>query len=53
LANVERKKHAHLTPPDYSRYSEAELRQILTRIDAERYPERVKEIMERIARFSQ
>jgi hypothetical protein len=53
LANIERKKNAHLVPPDYSKYSEAELRQILTRIDAERYPERVKEITGRIASFNQ
>lgn len=53
LAAMERKKRAHLAPPDYSTYTEAELRQILTRINAERHPERVKEITERIARFHQ
>jgi len=53
LATMERKKTAHLAPPDYSKYSEAELRQILARIDGERYPERVSDITERIARLAQ
>ncbi len=30
--------------PDFSRYSEQQLRQILTRLDGERFPERLKEI---------
>lgn len=52
-AIIERKMNAHNAAPDYSRYTEAGLRQILTRIDGERYPERVAEITERLARFEQ
>jgi uncharacterized RDD family membrane protein YckC len=37
--------------PDFTRYSESQLRQILTRIDRERYPERVEEIEARLAQF--
>ena len=35
--------------PDFGKYSAAQLRQILTRIDKERFPERVQEIHERLA----
>jgi hypothetical protein len=35
--------------PDFARYSAEQLRQILTRLDAERYPERAQEIAERLA----
>ncbi|HEX7642879.1 MAG TPA: hypothetical protein VF472_11790 [Burkholderiaceae bacterium] len=35
-------------PPDYAKYSEAQLRQVLTRIDKERFPERVAEIEARL-----
>lgn len=35
--------------PDFSSYTEVQLRQILTRIDAVRYPERVREIEARLA----
>lgn len=35
--------------PDFARYSPEQLRQILTRIDAARYPERVEEIERRLA----
>jgi hypothetical protein len=34
--------------PDFSKYDEAQLRQILTRIDRERFPERVTEIEARL-----
>lgn len=37
--------------PDFAKYSEAQLRQILTRIDKERFPERVEEIHARLAQF--
>lgn len=37
--------------PDFARYSEEQLRQILTRIDRERFPERVEEIQARLAQF--
>ena len=35
--------------PDFARYSAEQFRQILTRLDAERYPERAQEIAERLA----
>lgn len=35
--------------PDFARYSQDQLRQILTRLDAERYPERVEEVERRLA----
>jgi uncharacterized RDD family membrane protein YckC len=35
--------------PDFTSYTEAQLRQVLTRIDAEKYPERVREIEARLA----
>ena len=35
--------------PDFARYSQEQLRQILTRLDAARYPERVEEIERRLA----
>lgn len=35
--------------PDYSTYTELQLEQVLTRIDKERFPERVEEIRERLA----
>ena len=34
--------------PDYSKYSEGELRQVLTRIDRERFPARLAEIEARL-----
>lgn len=37
--------------PDFAKYSEAQLRQILTRIDKERFPDRVEEIHGHLARF--
>lgn len=37
--------------PDFARYNEAELRQILLRLNKERYPERAKEVSERLAAF--
>lgn len=37
--------------PDFAKYSESQLRQILTRIDRERFPDRVKEIHARLAQF--
>lgn len=37
--------------PDFAKYSENQLRQILTRIDKERFPERVQEIHERLAQL--
>lgn len=37
--------------PEFAKYSEVQLRQILTRIDAERFPERVAEINTRLANF--
>jgi uncharacterized RDD family membrane protein YckC len=40
-----------LDKPDFAKYSEAQLRQILTRIDKERFPERVEEIHARLASF--
>ena len=39
--------------PDFSRYSEAQLRHIAQRIDRERFPERAEEIARRIAAFEQ
>jgi len=38
-------------PPNYANYSEAQLRQVLRRIDKERFPERVEEIRTRLAGF--
>lgn len=35
--------------PDFTRYSQEQLRQILTRLDAARYPERVQEVERRLA----
>jgi uncharacterized RDD family membrane protein YckC len=40
-----------LDKPDFAKYSESQLRQILTRIDRERFPERVEEIQARLAQF--
>lgn len=40
-----------LSKPDFSKYSEHQLRGILTRIDKERFPERVEEIHERLAQL--
>jgi uncharacterized RDD family membrane protein YckC len=40
-----------LDKPDFAKYSEAQLRQILTRIDKQRFPERVEEIHARLAQF--
>jgi uncharacterized RDD family membrane protein YckC len=40
-----------LEKPDFSKYSEAQLRQILTRIDKERFPDRVQEIHALLARM--
>lgn len=37
--------------PNFASYSREQLRQILTRIDAERYPDRVQEIHERLAQL--
>ena len=36
-------------PPNYEIYTEAQLRQVLTRIDKERFPDRVAEIEARLA----
>lgn len=38
-----------MTAPDYSSYTQAQLQQVLGRIDAQRYPERVQEIEARLA----
>jgi hypothetical protein len=38
--------------PDFSKYSASELRQILTKLDKERFPERAKEINDRLAAMS-
>lgn len=38
-----------MTQPDYSKYSEEELRQVRSNIDAARFPERVAQIDERLA----
>jgi hypothetical protein len=35
--------------PDYENYSETQLRQVLTLIDAERFPDRVAEVRARLA----
>ncbi|WP_425251636.1 RDD family protein [Janthinobacterium sp. NFX145] len=35
--------------PDYSKYTQAQLRQVLMRIDVTRYPERVREVEARLA----
>jgi len=40
-----------LDKPDFAKYSEAQLRQILTRIDKERFPDRVEEIHAHLAQF--
>lgn len=37
--------------PDFANYSEAQLRQVLTRIDRKRFPDRVAEIQARLAAF--
>lgn len=37
--------------PDFSRYTEKQLRQILRMLDGERYPDRLKEIEARLAAF--
>ena len=37
--------------PDYSRYSRKDLHSVLSHIDREKYPERVKRIREAIAKF--
>jgi hypothetical protein len=41
-----------LDSPNYANYSERELHQVLTRIDADRFPERVAEVHEHLAKFS-
>ncbi|HEX8957485.1 MAG TPA: hypothetical protein VF798_14480, partial [Burkholderiaceae bacterium] len=38
-------------PPDYAKYIEAQLRQILRRIDKKRFPDRVAEIETRLLGF--
>lgn len=38
-----------MNEPDYSQYDEAQLRQVLARIDAQRYPERVQAVHARLA----
>lgn len=38
-----------MTEPDFSKYTQEQLRQVLSRIDAARYPERVAEIEARLA----
>lgn len=43
--------NASIAQPDFSRYSEQQLRQILTRLDGERFPERLKEIEARLLAF--
>ena len=37
-----------MNSPDYSKYNHAQLRQILSRIDRERFPERVREVESRL-----
>lgn len=49
VPQVNRIRPAHPGVPDYARYSERELRQVLTRIDRERFPGRVNEIETRLA----
>lgn len=39
--------------PDFSRYTQEQLRQILTTIDAERFPERAEEVAKRLAACEQ
>jgi hypothetical protein len=41
---IKRKMASPRAAPDYAKYSEAELRQVLARIDRERFPDRVVEI---------
>ncbi len=41
---INRKMRSTKATPDYAKYSEAELRQVLARIDRERFPDRVVEI---------
>lgn len=43
------KSTASAGKPDFARYSQEQLRQILTRLDAARYPERLEEIERRLA----
>jgi hypothetical protein len=38
---INRKMRSPKSTPDYAKYSEAELRQVLARIDRERFPDRV------------
>jgi uncharacterized RDD family membrane protein YckC len=40
-----------LDKPDFAKYSESQLRQVLSRIDRERFPDRVEEIQVRLARL--
>jgi len=44
--------HPILDQPDFSQYTEAQLRQVLTRIDAGRFPERVAAIHARLAELA-
>lgn len=43
--------NASKAQPDFSRYSEQQLRQIMTRLDGERFPERLQEIEARLLAF--
>jgi len=49
VSGVDFRKPSPGSTPDYAKYSESELRQVLTRIDRERYPERVVEIEARLS----
>jgi uncharacterized RDD family membrane protein YckC len=40
-----------LDKPDFAKYSESQLRRVLTRIDRERFPDRVEEIQARLAQL--
>lgn len=40
-----------MSVPDFSKYDETQLKQVLTRIDRRRFPERAKEIEDRLAAF--
>lgn len=51
LPEAEKRLANASAPPDYAQYTEAQLRQVLTRIDRERFPERVAEIEARLAAF--
>ena len=45
-------RHNGVFVPDFSKHTEEELRQILTRLNQERYPDRAAEVKQRLANFA-